>query len=71
MKFKQLQRLLGMCVENTNEMSNTIKVSMDVQDVMKEIQGKMQEEIDREANNNSDEIIKQLTDSLNSVKQNH
>ena len=29
-KFKSMQNLLGMCIENTNEMSTTIKVSFDV-----------------------------------------
>lgn len=43
-KFKSMQNLLGMCIENTNEMSATIKVSFDVQDVMKNIQSKMDEE---------------------------
>ena len=33
-----------MCIENTNEMSTTIKVSFDVQDVMKNIQARMREE---------------------------
>ena len=47
-KFKSMQNLLGMCIENTNEMSATIKVSFDVQDVMKNIQGKMAEEEERE-----------------------
>ena len=37
-KFKQMQTLLGMCVENTNEISSTINTSFSVQDVMKEIQ---------------------------------
>jgi hypothetical protein len=38
-----MQKLLGMCVENTNEMSSTIKVSFDVQDIMKVIQERMKE----------------------------
>ena len=29
-KFKQMQNLLGMCVENTNEMSTTINTSFSV-----------------------------------------
>ena len=33
-KFKSMQHLLGMCVENTNEMATTISVSFEVQDVM-------------------------------------
>ena len=36
-KFESMQNLLGMCVENTNEMSQTIKVSFDVQDTMMKI----------------------------------
>jgi hypothetical protein len=29
-----MQKLLGMCIDNTNEMSHTIKMSFDVQDIM-------------------------------------
>lgn len=37
-KFLQMQLLLGMCVENTNEINNTINTSFNVQDVMESIQ---------------------------------
>ena len=33
-KFHSMQKLLGMCIDNTNEMSHTIKMSFDVQDIM-------------------------------------
>lgn len=33
-KFKAMQGLLGMCIDNTNEMSLTISVTLDVHDVM-------------------------------------
>lgn len=36
-KFHAMQALLGMCVENTNEMSSTIKMGFDVKDVMANI----------------------------------
>ena len=32
-----MQKLLGMCIENTNDMSHTISMSFDVQDIMKRI----------------------------------
>ena len=70
-KFKSMQKLLGMCVENTNEMSTTIKVSFDVQDVMRNIQKRMQEENDREATSDADAIIKELTEHLNAIKTSH
>ena len=70
-KFDQMQNLLGMCIENTNEMSETIKVSFDVQDVMKEIQKKMQEEKEREESSNTDDLIKKLTEHINNIKQNN
>jgi hypothetical protein len=41
-KFQQMQNLLGMCVENTNEMSSTINTSFNVQDVMKMIEKMME-----------------------------
>ena len=65
-KFKSMQNLLGMCIENTNEMSATIKVSFDVQDVMRNIQGKMAEEDARE---DSSDIILGLSEHLNVIKQ--
>ena len=37
-KFKAMQGLLGMCIDNTNEMSLTINVTLDVHDVMQKIQ---------------------------------
>lgn len=46
-KFKAMQHLLGMCVENTNEMATTINVSFEVQDVMKKIHDWMEEEKQR------------------------
>ena len=70
-KFKSMQNLLGMCIENTNEMSSTIKVSFDVQDVMKNIQDKMQEEQQREESSDTDKLIKDLSDHLNVIKTNH
>ena len=66
-----MQNLLGMCIENTNEMSSTIKVSFDVQDVMKNIQDKMQEEQQREESSDTDKLIKDLSDHLNVIKTNH
>ena len=36
-KFKAMQGLLGMCIDNTNEMSLTINVTLDVHDVMQKI----------------------------------
>ena len=40
-KFKAMQGLLGMCIDNTNEMSLTISVTLDVQDSMQKIQNIM------------------------------
>ena len=37
-KFRAMQGLLGMCIDNTNEMSLTISVTLDVHDVMQRIQ---------------------------------
>jgi hypothetical protein len=36
-----MQGLLGMCIDNTNEMSLTISVTLDVHDVMHKIQNIM------------------------------
>ena len=68
-KFLQMQNLLGMCVENTNEMSTTINTSFNVQDVMKNIQEMMKQEKERSETSDTDAIIKELTDHLNVIKQ--
>lgn len=57
-KFEAMQNLLGMCVENTNEMSQTIKVSFDVQDTMANIQQALLEENEREKDNDTDETVR-------------
>ena len=66
-KFKSMQNLLGMCIENTNEMSATIKVSFDVQDVMKNIQGKMDEENKRREQSDADQVIQELSEGLTKI----
>jgi hypothetical protein len=39
-----MQGLLGLCIDNTNEMTMTINVTLDVHDVMHKIQEIMQRE---------------------------
>lgn len=69
-KFKQMQNLLGMCVENTNEMSRTINVSFSVQDKMKNIQEMMRQENERELNDNTDQVIADLFNALQVMETN-
>lgn len=66
LKFATMQSLLGMCIENTNEMSTTIKMSFDVKDVMKNIQDKANEKI-----NDTGEIISELSGNLKEIKEQH
>lgn len=66
-----MQNLLGMCVENTNEMSQTIKVSFDVQDTMANIRQALLEENEREKDNDTDETVRQLLESLKLIKENN
>ena len=62
-----MQKLLGMCVENTNEMSSTIKVSFDVQDIMRVIQERMTEQNESEKNDESEKMIQELTEMLQNI----
>jgi len=39
-----MQGLLGMCIDNTNEMSLTINVTLDVHDVMQKIHNIMEKD---------------------------
>ena len=67
-KFKQFQKLLGMCVENTNELDYTIKVAFDVQDSMQGIESFMKQEEEREKDEANETEIKELFECLNSIK---
>ena len=44
-KFKAMQGLLGMCIDNTNEMAMTINITLDVNDVMERIKDIMRREL--------------------------
>lgn len=60
-KFKAMQGLLGMCIDNTNEMSLTISVTLDVQDSMHKIQGIMnREQMQEKEMKESEEKIQNL-----------
>lgn len=63
-----MQQLLGMCVENTNEMSNTINTSFNVQDVLQNIQAMMVEETKRSQGNETEKIIEELFSTLTKIK---
>lgn len=69
-KFKAMQGLLGMCIDNTNEMSLTINVTLDVHDVMQKIQEIMkrdqQQEQEYEA---SDHKLANLGDNIRAIKE--
>ena len=60
-----------MCIENTNEMSTTIKMSFDVKDVMKNIKNKMHEQNESQEAVNTDEIINDLAGSLKEIRDAH
>lgn len=49
-RFKAMQGLLGMCIDNTNEMNFTINVTLDIHDVMQNITELMQKEENLKAN---------------------
>ena len=53
-----------MCIENTNELDQTIKVAFDVQDTMKGIEGHMKEEEDRENDKDHEKDLKELDGSF-------
>lgn len=65
-----MQNLLGLCVDNTNEMSTTIEVSFNVQDIMKNIQDKIKEENMRAESNDTDQLIAELSEHWNGMKAN-
>jgi len=71
LKFSSMQNLLGMCIENTNEMTTTIKMGFDVKSVMKNIHNKIEEENEREQTNDTNEIINELASSLKEIKDAH
>ena len=66
-KFKQMQNLLGMCVENTNEMANTITTSFNVQDVMKNIEQMMEEEKARSNSNDQEQLFSDFKENRETI----
>ena len=70
-KFKEMQQVLGMCVEGTNEMSNTVNVAFDVSDSMEKIQNLMMQNEQREKTAETDKTIQELLESLQVIKTNY
>lgn len=66
-----MQQVLGMCVESTNEMSNTVNVAFDVSDSMKKIQNLMMQNEQREKTAETDKTIQELLESLQVIKTNY
>lgn len=66
-KFNSMQKLLGMCVENTNELSDTIKISFEFKETMKKIRAKIEEENARELDNADENFINEFSDRLASM----
>ena len=65
-----MQGLLGMCIDNTNEMSLTINVTLDVHDVMQKIQAIMKREQQQEQEHEeSDSKISNLTEHIKAIKE--
>jgi hypothetical protein len=69
-KFKAMQGLLGMCIDNTNEMSLTISVTLDVQDSMQKIQNIMsREQMQEKEMKESEEKIHSLQEHVRLINQ--
>ena len=61
-----------MCIDNTNEMSLTINVTLDVHDVMHNIQDIMKREQEQDADNldeNGESKINNLTEHIRAIKE--
>lgn len=65
-----MQKVLGMCVENTNEMSGTVNIAFDVKDSMTKIQALMGKNEQREKTAEVDKTIQDLFDSMSVIKRN-
>lgn len=63
-----MQKLLGMCVDNTNDMSNTIKMSFDVHDIMKRINAQLSEEKKRSAETETEMIFSEITSMVGNIR---
>ena len=61
-----MQKLLGMCIDNTNEMSHTIKMSFDVQDIMVRINDQLQQ-TQGSSEGESEVIFNELTQMLGNI----
>ena len=67
-KFDSMQKLLGMCVDNTNDMSNTIKMSFDVSDIMKRINSQLSEEKKRSQESETQLIFDEITAMVGNIR---
>lgn len=57
-----------MCVDNTNDMSNTIKMSFDVHDIMKRINAQLSEEKKRSQETETEVIFSEITTMVSNIK---
>lgn len=69
LKFKAMQGLLGMCIDNTNEMALTISVTLDVSDVMKRINDIMsRDQMQEEEYQENESKIQGLSDHIKNIR---
>ena len=69
-KFKAMQSLLGMCIDNTNEMSLTISVTLNVHDAMNKIQSIMTRQAAQEEEMQESEAkVSNLTEHIKVIKE--
>ena len=68
LKFNEMASLLGMCIDNTNEIAGTIEVTLKINDVMHNIKTNMKSEQENSDINPSDKIYKDMQESIGAVK---
>ena len=68
-KFAEMASLLGMCIDNTNEIAGTIEVTLKINDVMQNIRGNMKQEQENTETIPSDKIYNDMQASIGEIKE--
>jgi hypothetical protein len=68
-KFKELQSLMGMCIDNTHEIAGTVEIALQVNNVMKKIKQTMKVEQDNAEAMPGDTLFEDMQKTVSEIKE--
>jgi hypothetical protein len=67
-----MKDLIGMCIDNTSQISNTIGITLDINDTMSKINGLMETEEDsKNTRPNQGDLLESIGQSMGLIKQDY